>query len=748
MRTFTANFLAQAKSKSARPYQVLEVDWGGAAGTAFYLDRPAASFVNNDGRRAPAVDANVMVLQWPVVSLALKEGAIGATEQTQVTLDDAHGALTAILNTQEQQRRIVRVWRMFDDPSCQWERDNGLLLAGCLRPFDWTAKDNQLVLSIGDLGPLLAKSIACTASNAIFPYVPNDYQDRNIPLAWGYAQRVEAVCVERPWETRITQNTDGSDPITVTIADDPLDLGLDGSGATTYQAYLGLDAVTAKFSQSGTPGTGTSTATISKLWDPVWFTAVLLGTVDGAGHSRLIIQDEHVTPTALANLIGNYMTAGQTINILSAKLGLVQTTLSSFTIDAPWPGWYTLVINDPGGTIIPNLQIDDQFKFLKNGSPMRAWPTGTILKQLGGQSVYIANALPSKNVSKVEGFGTITDQAGNTRKDFIVLGNYQETIISGSATTKLVGGGLSVNLNDKTWNTPPGSALGRDVTSVTFPAGAPRDLNANLDNDRIWVTLEGVEDKGDSTGNLITNPALVILQYLEHSALMYVDAASINLASFAAAATALAGYSCGFAQVEAADGLSLLQHVASLCHSVLFFDQGQANLVVLSDTPAAPIAAFDTTTNDNLLQGSLTQSESAVDDVVNDITFKWRCSWDDQSGQKLLDSKNVRLTSIAAFGRIAREINPCDIYWNRSSVAAERDWWLGHLSSVFRQVRFTGFLDALLLQPGDWITVTWVDGGGRNLFGGAQPMQVTRCVDTGQGGLVQIEARWVGFGYG
>lgn len=747
MRTFTANFLAQAKSKSARPYQVLEVDWGGAAGTAFYLDRPAGSFVNNDGRRAPAVDANVMVLEWPAVSLALKEGAIGATEQTQVTLDDANGALTAILNTQEQQRRIVRVWRMFDDPSCQWGRDNGLLLAGCLRPFDWTAKDNQLVLSIGDLGPLLAKSIACTASNAIFPYVPNDYQDRNIPLAWGCAQRVEAVCVERPWETRITQNTDGSDPITVTIADDPLDLGLDGSGATSYQAYLGLDAVTAKFSQSGTPGAGTSTATISKLWDPVWFTAVLLGTVDGAGKSRLIIQDEHVTPTALANLIGNYMTAGQTINILSAKLGLVQTTLSSFTIDAPWPGWYTLVINDPGGTIIPNLQIDDQFKFLKSGSPLRAWPNGTMLKQLGGQSVYIANALPSKNVSKVEGFGTITDQAGNTRKDFIVLGNYQETIISGSATTKLVGGGLSVNLNDKTWNTPPGSALGRDVTSITFATGAPRDLNANLDNDRIWVTLEGIEDKGDSTGNLITNPALVILQYLEHAALMYVDAASINLAGFAAAATALAGFSCGFAQVEAADGLSLLQHIASLCHSVLFFDQGQANLVVLSDTPAAPVASFDTTTNDNLLQGSLTQAESAVDDVVNDITFKWRSCWDDQSGQKLLDSKNVRLTSIAAFGRIAREINPCDIYWNRSSVAAERDWWLGHLSSVFRQVRFTGFLDALLLQPGDWITVTWVDGGGRNLFGGAQPMQVTRCVDTGQGGLVQIEARWVGFGY-
>ena len=108
--------------------------------------------------------------------------------------------------------------------------------------------------------------------------------------------------------------------------------------------------------------------------------------------------------------------------------------------------------------------------------------------------------------------------------------------------------------------------------------------------------------------------------------------------------------------------------------------------------------------------------------MVNEVTMKWRQCWDDQSGQKLLDCKNANLTSIAAFGRIAKEINPCDVYCTRASVAAERDWWLRHLSSIFRYMRFTGFLDALILQPGDWITVTWIDGGGRNLFGG-----VSRC---------------------
>lgn len=62
-------------------------------------------------------------------------------------------------------------------------------------------------------------------------------------------------------------------------------------------------------------------------------------------------------------------------------------------------------------------------------------------------------------------------------------------------------------------------------------------------------------------------------------------------------------------------------------------------------------------------------------------------------------------------------------------------------------MRFTGFLDALVLQPGDWISVRWIDGGGRDLFGGAQAMQVTQCTDTGRDGLVRIEARWVAFEY-
>jgi hypothetical protein len=59
-----------------------------------------------------------------------------------------------------------------------------------------------------------------------------------------------------------------------------------------------------------------------------------------------------------------------------------------------------------------------------------------------------------------------------------------------------------------------------------------------------------------------------VLDYLENPYLMNRVPASVNTASFTAAAGALAGYTCGFAQLEAADGLALLQHIKQLCHSV------------------------------------------------------------------------------------------------------------------------------------------------------------------------------------
>jgi hypothetical protein len=174
-RTFTNNFIAQCVARTSKPYLVLEIDYGGTIGTKYYLDRSPASFDTSDGHRVPAsgVDTAALVLQWPSASLTLGEDKIGYEEQTTVTLNDANGEMTSLMSQGEQQRKLVTVWRMFDDPSCVWGTDNAAILTGCLRPFDWSGQDNTIKLGIGDLSKFLTKSISTIASKAIFPNIPS-----------------------------------------------------------------------------------------------------------------------------------------------------------------------------------------------------------------------------------------------------------------------------------------------------------------------------------------------------------------------------------------------------------------------------------------------------------------------------------------------------------------------------------------------------------------------------------------------
>ena len=753
-RTLTANFQSAAAKKNSAPYLVLEIDWGAPTGTQYYLDRPAGSFNVQDGFRIPATGIGAaLVVNWGRISLALKEGQIGATDQTTIALDDYQGQITAILNQAEQQRRIVTIYRMFDDPTVLWNSDKAFVLVGCLRPFDWTAKDNQITLNLGDLGPLLAKDISCIASKVVFPKIAPASQDKNIPLCWGRAQRVEALPISVPWETKIAQSTTGANPITLPITDDTSLLpGV--TAETAYDAYIGTDPITATFHQSPDPTSILSTVTLNAGSPPVLAGLSSIGLIPNVSGFKVVATYYNIMPKTLWASLESVVSVGQAVLVTNANspppdqagctvLGIVKYPPGRNADDGYYYSFYswTLTLSDNANGVLANGLANSSalnVKLLGPSPVINIWPTGTILRPKDQTTIYAISALPSKAVQSVEGYGTAADQAGDTREDFVVLGQIATQITSGSSTATVVSNYFSINLNNSTWNA---GGLGRNITTITFPS-SPRSWVPALKDNRIWCTVLGVEDAGNSSGNLITNPATVILQYLENANLMNVAASSIDVNSFTAAATALAGYSLGFAQVEAAKGLEQLQDIARQCHSALLFDQGLARLVVLTDAAGTIQRAFDTSAHDNMLQGSLMTSESAVDDVVNEVNFKWRGCWDDKTGQQPHDSKNYKTSSISAFGHMTRE-TPIYVFWRRSDVEAERDWWLGHWSSIWRTVKFTAFLDALILEVGDWITVQWIDGAGRDLFGGAKPMQVTKLADRAADGLIDIEARYV-----
>jgi hypothetical protein len=94
------------------------------------------------------------------------------------------------------------------------------------------------------------------------------------------------------------------------------------------------------------------------------------------------------------------------------------------------------------------------------------------------------------NVSRLGGFGTITDQAGNNRQGLNRARQLKADVLAGSTTQTVTGTAFAMNHDDNMWNNPPGAKVGHNFTTITLP-GSPRDLDNNLAGDRIWVTLEG-----------------------------------------------------------------------------------------------------------------------------------------------------------------------------------------------------------------------------------------------------------------
>lgn len=249
MRTFTSNFLAQAALPSNAPYLVLEIQWGGAVGTKYYLDRLPDQF-EASGDRCPMVIDSPLVVSWGEIGLTLKEMEIGTVDALTLRIADDAGKVTRDLTGETpQQRKLVKIYRMFDHSSVEWGTDEGCVFVGTTKPFGWTESDNVVTIEVEDASRLLTRSLDCPASVAVFENVTPEYQDRNIPTVWGRAERVEAILVDAPWETRITEevNLGQLASMEIELEDHPDDLNIPINAMTGESAelsvYIGRDGM-------------------------------------------------------------------------------------------------------------------------------------------------------------------------------------------------------------------------------------------------------------------------------------------------------------------------------------------------------------------------------------------------------------------------------------------------------------------------------------------------------------------------
>lgn len=224
-RSFTADFQTAAMAAHQKPYHVLEIQW--TTGTAYYLDRETGTF-DASGDRHPATISPCLVVDWGQVSLTMREMQIGSVDSLTVKVEDRDGEVSNALQAAAQQQRTVNVWRMFDEDSVTWGSDQALIFSGILKPHAYSETDNVVSLTIEDPAKSLIGQAELLATREVFEHVPEQYEDRNIPTCWGYAERVEAVLIDAPWKIKTLGPATAASSVgtEIALADHPDELGL------------------------------------------------------------------------------------------------------------------------------------------------------------------------------------------------------------------------------------------------------------------------------------------------------------------------------------------------------------------------------------------------------------------------------------------------------------------------------------------------------------------------------------------
>lgn len=726
VRSFPADFAAQTSARQSRPYLVLQIDWldgydvngDEVTETEYFLDRPSDSFAAS-GTRVPASGlSDALVVEWGQVHLTLKEMQAGGVDALTLKLQDLSGSLRARLAAYVQQHQRVTIWRMWDEDAVTWPTDAAKIFVGTIQPASWTEEDGTVTLPVEDFAKRLLVTVECRARSEHFGLVPREYEDRNIPLCWGAAHRVEAVLIERPWETRTLEPIarTAALPITVKVEDHPSELGMTDETLPYYaigveyerSCWLGNDGVVGYFTASGSPDAEPSTFTITSWSDNTTASATLVAAFDFGVDRYGIIWGGSVFPQSLSATLDSVMEVGTLVDVRlnGAWSG---DEITEFVKDDPAPGYYKIKLDSANADMVPGMAI----RVVPGAGVRNAWPAGAILRPKEGRWIYACNALPSYRVHRVEGYGSLLDASGDAREGFVILGGRVADTLSGTVeVADSIEDPYTVNLNDDRWeeaNTDNYCEVGleRRLTTIEFE-DAPRSIEPSLKDNRIWVTLDGVETSGtggETVGStLITNPAAVLSEYLQHEQLMALDAAYINEASFTAAATTLNQRKVGFAQVESMDGLTLLQDIARQCRSVIFTDQGEVYMKVLRNNTSGSAL---TLTQDDVLERTLAFEEAPIDDLVSRVTCKWRRSWDDITGKDPYTVLALNADVEAQFGLVNREIDVW-LYRRRAMVEAEAHFWRDRWSTFWRHVRLSTFHKALKLQPGDWIQLTYL----------------------------------------
>jgi hypothetical protein len=664
-RTLTDATAAAADSDSSMPYCLLQIAWPYPIGAKWYAQE---DFGLGDGSTWD--NAQGRVLEWGAVRLEIKgDQKVNVVGDCTIKMRDEDQVLWGYFQQIEPQRVQVTIYQQFRGNA---QADLVTLHAGIVNaPCAWSEKEHAVTLDVTDISTYFDRTVGNIADRLDFPLVVQTDENKMLPIVFGSVKRARAVAVSFGPVTNLARQIG------------VYDMGLFVSDAN-------------KFPQNAPTTLWIDGERIAGQFKGNFFSvtqrgsAVNIGRTTAAGPDPQHIIDTHLTGGD-GRWVGYFLIVttpdGNTQRKFITSYDSGTHTLGFGVISGYWsvdplnPSVKTWV----GDPLLNNGQVYTlpAGALYEIGTNIAPHPSGCKVYLALPSYVYVVNDAPSKAVLAVEGYGyPLAWYMNNKMEEWYCQ---LDPVL------------YTVDLCDKT------TCPGRTVTTISFLV-PPSQLDTRLKNDDLWITLNGVENAGDSTGRLLTNPAEII--YAIHTRWMGMTSLNIDMASFTAAVNATAPLAMGFALDKQMNGLALCADLAFQARCAEVFFAGQAKLIFLTNVMTAP--GSPATTGADRYLGSLDIARREWNQIITEVTGKY-------VDNAITETIILRSAQAEAFvgGRRAKTID----FWayaTQPPVVAVAQFWLNRWQYIWQQMALVDSLRRLDTVPYDVVDVNlaaWFGAG-------------------------------------
>jgi len=648
-RPLTPGTAAEAAATATTPICILEIAFDGAVGTRYYAGRDLGA-----GDGSSPLDAEGRVAAWGPIARLYSEGTVNPVGDCRITLHDADRTLKGYFDTVGFQGKRVTVYQYFAGLA---ENDLQPILAGVVSaPVRWREADATCTFDITDLSTRHRKSLGTAVTADDLPFVSRADEGRVVPLVFGSVARSPMICCQGGVVTELVRdctaeatklfvNDAGRFPQGETIrirVDDEVIEGTFGGNAFNV-------------SQRGCDILAASTTTAAR--DERSFYDRTLSDTDGTYRGyflKVTDPDQNVRYRQILRYSGEE-------HCLEYFPRILLQDGSEWTI--------------PAGTAYGIT------------SWARSHRTGARVVYHDTSYTFIVNDAPSKRVRAVEGYGTFAE--------LFSLADADTAEEAWARRGRLREGWSLLDPGTYTVNTCDTGIYGPDhpVTTVTF-GRHPEEIFPSVR--ALSATLDGVEDAGDGTGELIEDPALVIRELLER--FVGVPAEEMDADSFDQASSDGTQYlTFGFTLTEIKHSLALAADLAFQARCALLWEDGRVRLQFLRNRLDAAALTLDTS---NVAADSLEVLRTPAEAVVSEV----RGRFTERGEPATVIARDAAVEAL--YGRRVRDI-ALWAYAERESAASVAGFWLERWKQPWQRVRLQTYLPALALQRRDVVALDW-----------------------------------------